>query len=59
MKEAVRRINEQYGLELTEEQIERIARQVADGNAFFEQLYIDGIEGVMPMPIVSRQQVRR
>jgi Asp-tRNA(Asn)/Glu-tRNA(Gln) amidotransferase C subunit len=59
MKEAVRRINEQYGLELTEEEIERIARQAADANTFLEQLFIDGIDGVMPLPIVSRKQVRR
>jgi hypothetical protein len=59
MKEAVRRINEQYALELTDKEIERIAQQVADANTFFEQLSIDGIDGVMPLPIVSRKQVKR
>jgi hypothetical protein len=59
MKEAVRGINEQYGLELSEQEIERIAQQVADANVLFEQLFIDGIDGVMPLPIVSRKQVKR
>jgi len=59
MKEAVRGINEQYGLELSEQEIERIAQQVADANVLFEQLFIDCIDGVMPLPIVSRKQVKR
>jgi hypothetical protein len=59
MKEAVKRINEQYGLELTEKEIERIAQQAADANVLFEQLFIDGIDGVMPLSIVSRKLVKR
>jgi len=59
MKEAVRGINEQYGLELSEQEIERIAQQVADANVLFEQLFIDGIDGVMPLSIVSRKLVKR
>ena len=59
MKEAVRGINEQYGLELSEQEIERIAQQAADANVLFEQLFIDRIDGVMPLPIVSRKQVKR
>jgi hypothetical protein len=59
MKEAVRRINEQYGLELSEQEIERTAQQAADANALFEQLFIKGIDGVMPLPIVLRKQVKR
>jgi hypothetical protein len=59
MKEAVRRINEQYGLDLSEQEIERIAQQAADANALFEQLFIKGIDGVMPLPIVLRKQVKR
>jgi len=39
--------------------IGRIAQQAADANALFEQLFIDGIDGVMPLPIVSRKQVKR
>lgn len=59
MKDAVRQINEQYRLELNEEQMQRIAQQAEEANAFFEQLFIEGIDGVMPLPIVSRKQVKR
>jgi len=59
MKEAVRQISQKYRLGLSEEEIQRIAEQAADANAFFEQLFIDGIDGLMPLPIVSRKQVKR
>jgi hypothetical protein len=59
MKEAVRRINDQYGLGLTEKEIERIAQQAADANALFEQLFINGIDDIMPLPIVSRKRVKK
>jgi hypothetical protein len=59
MKEAVRRINDQYGLELTENEIERIAQQAADANALFEQLFINDIDDIMPLPIVSRKRVKK
>jgi Asp-tRNA(Asn)/Glu-tRNA(Gln) amidotransferase C subunit len=58
MKDTVRRINEQYRLELTEEEIERIARQAEDASTLFERLFIDAVEGVMPLPIVSLKQVK-
>ena len=59
MKEAVRQISQQYQLALSEEEIQRIAQQAEDARAFFEQLSIDGLDGVMPLPIVSRKQVKR
>ena len=59
MKEAVRQISKQYRLGLNEEEIERIAQQVEEANLLFQQLFIDGLEGVMPLPIVSRKQVKR
>ena len=59
MKEAVRQISEKYRLALSDDEIQRIAEQAADANAYFEQLLIDGIDGLMPLPIVSRKQVKR
>ena len=59
MKEAVRQISEKYRLALSDDEIQRIAEQAADANAYFERLLIDGIDGVMPLPIVSRKQVKR
>ena len=58
MKEAVRQISERYRLELKDEEIQRIARQAEDADALFQQLYIEGIEGVMPLPVISRKSVK-
>jgi Asp-tRNA(Asn)/Glu-tRNA(Gln) amidotransferase C subunit len=59
MKEAVKQISERYRLELKEEEIQRIAKQVEDADALFQQLFSDGIDGVMPLPMVSRKPVKR
>ena len=59
MKEAVRQISEQYRLGLNEEEIQRIAQQAEEANRLFQQLFIDGLDGVIPLPIVSRKQKKR
>jgi Asp-tRNA(Asn)/Glu-tRNA(Gln) amidotransferase C subunit len=58
MKEAVKQISERYRLELKEEEIQRIAKQAEDADELFQQLFIDGIDGVMPLPMVSRKPVK-
>ena len=48
MKDAVQRINVEYGLNLTEEEIEIIAKQVEAGQQLFQKLYEVDVEGVVP-----------
>ncbi len=48
MKDAVQRINVEYGLNLTEEEIEIITRQVEAGQRLFQKLYEVDVEGVVP-----------
>jgi Asp-tRNA(Asn)/Glu-tRNA(Gln) amidotransferase C subunit len=48
MKDAVQRINIEYGLNLTEEEIEIIAKQVEAGQELFQKLYEVDVEGVVP-----------
>jgi Asp-tRNA(Asn)/Glu-tRNA(Gln) amidotransferase C subunit len=48
MKDAVQRINVEYGLNLTEEEIEIIAKQVESGQRLFQKLYEVDVEGVVP-----------
>jgi len=48
MKDAVQRINIEYGLNLTEEEIEIIAKQVEAGQQLFQKLYEVDVEGVVP-----------
>jgi Asp-tRNA(Asn)/Glu-tRNA(Gln) amidotransferase C subunit len=48
MKDAVQRINIEYGLNLTEEEIEIITQQVEAGQRLFQKLYEVDVEGVVP-----------
>jgi Asp-tRNA(Asn)/Glu-tRNA(Gln) amidotransferase C subunit len=48
MKEAVQRLNVEYGLGLTEEEIEQIAKQAEAGQKLFAKLYEVDVEGVVP-----------
>ena len=48
MKDAVQRINVEYALNLTEEEIEIITKQVEAGQQLFQKLYEVDVEGVVP-----------
>jgi Asp-tRNA(Asn)/Glu-tRNA(Gln) amidotransferase C subunit len=48
MKESVQRINLEYGLNLTDEEIEIITNQVEAGRRLFQKLYEANVEGVVP-----------
>jgi Asp-tRNA(Asn)/Glu-tRNA(Gln) amidotransferase C subunit len=48
MKDAVQRINVEYGLNLTEEEIEIITKQVEASQRLFQKLYEVDVEGVVP-----------
>jgi Asp-tRNA(Asn)/Glu-tRNA(Gln) amidotransferase C subunit len=48
MKDAVQRINVEYGLNLTEEEIETITKQVEAAQRLFQKLYEVDVEGVVP-----------
>jgi len=48
MKDAVQRINVEYGLNLTEEEIEIITKQVEASQRLFQKLYEVDAEGVVP-----------
>lgn len=48
MKDAVQRINVEYGLNLTDEEIETITKQVEAGQRLFSKLYEVDVDGVSP-----------
>jgi Asp-tRNA(Asn)/Glu-tRNA(Gln) amidotransferase C subunit len=48
MKDAVRKLDIEYGLNLTEEEIDQIAKQAEAGQRLFEKLYEVDVEGVVP-----------
>jgi len=48
MRDAVRRLNVEYGLKLTEEEIDAIAKQAEAAQRLFQRLYEVDVEGVVP-----------
>jgi hypothetical protein len=48
MKEAVKRLNAEYGLNLTDEEMETIVRQAEAGRKLFQRLYETNVEGIVP-----------
>jgi uncharacterized protein YpuA (DUF1002 family) len=48
MKDAVERLNAEYGLNLTDEEMEVIVRQAEAGQKLFKRLYETHVEGIVP-----------
>lgn len=48
MKDSVQRLNTEYGLNLSEEEIEVIAKQAEAGQRLFQKLFEVDVEGVAP-----------
>jgi hypothetical protein len=48
MKDAVRKLNIEYGLNLTEAEIDQIAHQAEAGQGLLQKLYEIDVEGVVP-----------
>ena len=49
MKNAVQRLNAEYRLNLTEEEIETITRQAEAAQQLFQKLFEVNVEGVAPV----------
>jgi Asp-tRNA(Asn)/Glu-tRNA(Gln) amidotransferase C subunit len=48
MKDAVRRLDTEYGLNLSDEEIEAVAKQAEAGQRLFQKLFDVNVEGVAP-----------
>ena len=48
MKDAVRKLNVEYGLNLTDEEINLITKQVEAAQRLFQKLYEVDVKGVVP-----------
>ena len=48
MREAVRNLNIEYELNLTEEEIDQIANQAEAAQRLFQKLYAVDVEGIVP-----------
>ena len=58
MHEAIRRLNREYGFELSEEEIKRIALQAEEMSRLLKPLHEVDVTGVMPVMKVDKRVKR-
>lgn len=58
MKDAVRRLNVEYGFNLSEEEIDLVAKQAEEAALLFQPLFEVDVTGITPLTKVDRR-VRR
>ena len=56
MKERIREIDKEYGFNLSEEEIETIARQAEETHKLLQDLYKVDVAGVMPIMKIDKQR---
>jgi hypothetical protein len=59
MEEQLRKLNAEYGFNLTEEEIKVIARQAEEANLLFQPLFEVDLSGVMPILKLDRKPVSK
>lgn len=58
MEEMVRRLNVEYGFNLSEEEIKLIAKQAEEAHRLFQHLYEVDLTDVMPILRVDKRKAR-
>ncbi|MGH7774294.1 MAG: hypothetical protein ACREQA_18875 [Candidatus Binatia bacterium] len=54
MKEAVRRLNVEYRFNLSDEEIDQIAKQAEDANRLFQPLFEVNLTGMPPLMKIDK-----
>lgn len=55
MKDAVRRLNVEYGFNLSDEEIDLIAKQAEQANRLFRPLFEVDLTGIMPIMKIDKR----
>lgn len=55
MKDAVRRLNVEYGFNLSDEEIDLIAKQAEQANRLFQPLFEVDLTGIMPIMKIDKR----
>lgn len=55
MKDAVRRLNVEYGFNLSDEEIDRIAKQAEEANLLFQPLFEVDLTGITPLMKIDKR----
>ena len=59
MKELVRRLNAEYGFNLSEDEIELITKQAEEAARMFQRLYEVDVSGIAPIMKVDKKGTGR
>lgn len=55
MKDAVRKLNVEYGFNLSDEEIDLIAKQAEQANRLFQPLFEVDLTGIMPIMKIDKR----
>ena len=58
MKDAVRRLNEEYGFKLTEKEINIVAEQAEEAALLFQPLLEVDVEGITPLTKIDKRVIK-
>ncbi len=58
MKDAVRRLNEEYGFKLTEKEIDIVAEQAEEAALLFQSLLEVDVEGITPLTKIDKRVIK-
>lgn len=58
MKDAVRRLNEEYGFNLTDKEIDIIAQQAEEAALLFQPLFETDIAGITPLTKIDKKSIK-
>lgn len=59
MKKLIKRLNAEYGFNLSEEEIEFIAKQAEEADRLFKELYEADLTGVAPIMKVEKKRAQK
>ena len=58
MKDAVRRLNEEYGFKLTAKEIDIVAEQAEEAALLFQPLLEVDVEGITPLTKIDKRVIK-
>ena len=58
MKDAVRRLNDEYGFKLTDKEIEIVAQQAEEAALLFQPLFEVDVTGITPLTKVDKKIIK-
>jgi hypothetical protein len=58
MKDAVRRLNDEYGFNLTDKEIDIVAQQAEEAALLFQPLFEIDIAGIAPLTKIDKKSIK-